>query len=118
MALASSVTGTGKLISRQLVTRQWVIHRATGYTGTYTDGGITITTTRYLLKETYTEEVREWVALTQAAAVDYADANAQPSAGEGAYTYDVYEQNRIVGAYGVRRVYKSEPVVTESVIDE
>jgi hypothetical protein len=89
MALATSVTGGGILVSRRISSQRYFIVTPVG---------------RYEIEETQTVEQREWVALTQAAAVDYADANAQPAS--GTHTYDVAEDNRVVGGYKVTRTFE------------
>ena len=99
MALATTVTGSGKQVSREVVSRDYI----QGFSGI----GF------WKFRETTETETREWVALTQTAANDAADANAQPET--GTYTYYVAETNRIVGAYSLTRVYHntSTEIVTE-----
>jgi len=91
MALATTVTGDGILVSRGKDTRAWsVVYLAFGVRN---------------FQEVITREVREWVALTETAATTYVNLNAQPE-GDGEYTYGMSEQDRIVGAYKVTRSYE------------
>ena len=82
MALATTIVGDGILISLTTSKRQWSIW----------SGGVEQGYT-----ETQVEEVREWVALTQAIAQSTATTAAQP--GTGVSTYVASEDNRTVGAY-------------------
>ncbi len=89
MALATEVSGDGILVSRRISSFDyWVVFAPT----------------QYKVRETQTSEQREWVALTQSAAINYAIANAQPAS--GTYTYDVSEENRVVGSYKVTRTFE------------
>jgi len=82
MALATTIVGDGILISLTTSKRQWSIW----------SGGVEQGYT-----ETQVEEVREWVALTQAIAQSTATTATQP--GTGVSTYVASEDNRTVGAY-------------------
>ena len=90
MALATTVTGDGKLVSRQVSTRRY-------WVGTITGASVEF-------EETTETETREWVALTRQAAEDEADANDQPAT--GTYTYDVQEDNRVIGSYKLVRTFQ------------
>ena len=83
MALATTIVGDGILISLTTSKRQWSIW----------SGGVEQGYT-----ETQVEEVREWVALTQAIAQSTATTATQPG-GDAVSTYVASEDNRTVGAY-------------------
>jgi hypothetical protein len=97
MALATSVTGDGILVSSGVTTNisQRVIE--------YTDGSPSAWTS---IKEVAERETREWVALTQSAAEGAKDTNAQPA--EGTYTYEVSEQDRYTHAYKLSRMFEQK----------
>ena len=88
MALATSVTGSGKLVSKAKTVRN------------LRDAGETY----YNVEETIESEVREWVALTQTAAVNAASGGSGEGSmtlsGEGVvYSNNAEEDNRVVGSY-------------------
>lgn len=85
MALASSITGDGILVSVDNNVRTWYRYGA-----------------NYIFKHTEKtrEEVREWVALTQSAAQAAAEAADQSGLAEGASaSYSASEDNRAIGSY-------------------
>ena len=94
MALATEVTGGGKLVSRQVSTRRYWVAPPIGSAVEY--------------QEVSESETREWVALTQAAAEGVADTNAQPAT--GTYTYDVQEDKRVIGSYKLVRSFETSTV--------
>jgi len=83
MALATTIVGDGILISLTTSKRKWGIW----------SGGV-----QQGYTETQSEEVREWVALTEAIAKSTAETATQPTAPAVA-TYVASEDNRTVGAY-------------------
>ena len=82
MALATTIVGDGILISLTTSKRQWGIW----------SGGV-----KQGYTETQIEEVREWVALTQAIAQSTATTATQP--GTGVSTYVASEDNRNIKSY-------------------
>jgi hypothetical protein len=92
MALATTVTGDGILVSSETNKQKLVL---------FTDTGT------FLFLKTITESVREWVALTQSAAQTAAETATQPE--NGVATYDALEDNRIVGSY---KLVKTTTVTT------
>ena len=96
MALATTIVGDGILISLTTSKRQWGIWSVEMWQS-YT--------------ETQSEEVREWVALTEAIAKSTAETATQPTAPAVA-TYVASEDNRTVGAYKLT-VTTTETTVTQ-----
>jgi hypothetical protein len=90
MALATSVTGDGKLLSRSSMTRN------------LRDAGESF----FNLTETIENETREWVAVTQAAAETARAAGYKTGmtvTGTGTtYEYSVDEDVRVIGSYVYR----------------
>jgi hypothetical protein len=91
MALKTSIVGSGKLVTASKAVRN------------LRDAGETF----YNLVETVENEVREWVALTQTAAVTAKNAGTGETqmslTGTGVtYANEASEDNRIVGAYTYR----------------
>jgi hypothetical protein len=85
MALADSVTGDGILVSYSADINTWQVLAFTG---------------KWLYTETTSEEVREWVALTEAAAKAAAEAASQSGLTPPAVaSYVASEDNRVVGSY-------------------
>ena len=106
MALATTVSGDGILVSGGKSTNisQRVSERSSG--------GSPIAWVN--IKEVTERETREWVALTQSAAEGTKDANVQPGVGEGTYTYDVSEGNRVIGSYKLQRMFEQKVTTQET----
>ena len=83
MALATTIVGDGILISLTTSKRQWGIW----------SGGV-----KQGYTETQIEEVREWVALTEAIAESTATTATQPG-GDAVATYVASEDKRTIGSY-------------------
>ena len=103
--LATSVTGDGNVTASGISTNisQRVVE--------YTDGKPSAWAN---VKEVTARETREWVALTQSAAEDEKAANVQPAVGEGTYTYDVSEDNRVIGSYKLQRMFEHKVTTLET----
>ena len=97
MALASTIIGDGILISLTTSKRQWSIW-SRGVEQGYT--------------ETQVEEVREWVALTEAIAESTATTATQPG-GSAVATYVASEDNRTVGAYKLTKTTTTTTVTED-----
>ena len=93
MALATTISGPGLLISYEPLVRDYFV----GFFALVTN-----------FRETVTTEVREWYALTEGAAVTGAGA-VQPSS--GAYTFIVSESNKQVQAFTLTRYHITTVVV-------
>lgn len=98
MALATIVTGNGKLISRDDTSRRYSVEDADS-------PGDVVTWV-----EDVTREVREWYALTRQAAEDECAAAVQPADG-GKYSYSMALQNKVTGAYTLTRTYELKVTV-------
>lgn len=96
MALAVTVEGSGKLVSRNVEKRRFTVNWGVGLSVTYEESNI--------------EETREWVALTQDAAEAEANTAVQPTDSSATYTYRVDEINRVIGSYKLTRNYHKESV--------
>jgi len=85
MALAESIVGDGILVSYSADINRYAV--STGFT-------------EYWAIETTVEEVREWVALTEAAAQAAAEAASQSGLDPGqTASYVASEDNRVIGSY-------------------
>jgi len=105
MALATEVTGDGNITASGISTN--ISRRVGEYTYGDPSGWVNI-------KEVTIRETREWVALTQSAAEGAKDANAQPELGEGTYTYEVSEDNRVIGSYKLQRMFEHKVTTLET----
>ena len=84
MALATTIVGDGILVAYNTSKRRWQVYQ---HAGTY-----------LWFTETTAEEVREWVALTEAIAKSTAETATQPELPSVA-TYAASEDQRTIGAY-------------------
>ncbi len=92
MGLATSTSGDGILVSHDTEIREFTVFLA----------GIG---TKY--RVTKSTVIREWVAVTQAAAQAKIDSPDSPPSGT-TYSYNMAETNRVVGAYKLTRTAISE----------
>jgi len=97
MALASSVTGTGILVSKApVVTRYIIISPAGGKT---------------TADETKTTTVHEWVAVEEAAAVAWAAATPPPISGS-TISRRITEENRILRSFKCEETVETITIVS------
>ena len=98
MALAASVTGDGNLVSYEKNERiYFVVTRAA----------------KYKYTETKTVTIKEWTAVTEAAATTWV--NAEPDEFESRRHR---ESSRIVGSYTAESVIEETTLTVEEVVDE
>jgi hypothetical protein len=100
MALATTITGSGTLVSVDNNIRVWRFF------------GMEII---YVNKESTKEEVYEWVALTEACAKAAADAASQEGLGDGVVaSYSASEDNRAIGSYKLTKRITYAMVFTQT----
>jgi len=98
MALASTIVGDGILVDSSSDIN--IYYQRIGYT-------------LYKMQETTITEVREWVALTQAAAYDAAVAASQVGVPEGGvFSYVASEDMRVVASYKLTRTMTNKTTNT------
>ncbi len=95
MALANTVTGDGILVSYDAEVREYDVVLVLG------------SVVRASYRETKATEIRQWVALTKAAAEGKAQDPATPPEGT-TYSYAVAETNRVLKAYMLTRTAVTE----------